>query len=119
MADRRKGLRLMLRTEDVAFRVSAQPEPKLKDLKTRTQKVDVESGLPMWSTELTAQMPNGAQVITVTTVGHVAPSVSIGELVDPVDLEALPWNNTDANGQVRSGIAFKASDLRALVPAGV
>jgi len=38
-------------------------------------------------------MPNSARVLTVTTVSPAKPSVSIGELVDPVDLEALPWTN--------------------------
>jgi hypothetical protein len=119
MADRRKGLRLVLDVPRIAyaFEVSAKPEPKLKDLRTREQKVDRESGLPMWSTEVTVKTENGAQVVTVTTVGHSAPSVSMGDLVEPVDLEALPWSNTDANGQVRSGVAFKATELRALVPA--
>ncbi len=117
MADRRRGLRLILNTENVSFRVSGNPEPKVRDMKTRTQKVDMESGLPMWSTELTAQTGNGAQVILVTTVGQVKPSVSIGEVVDPVELEALPWTNTDANGQVRSGVAFKATELRSVLSA--
>ena len=100
-----------------AWEVSANPEPKLENFKTRTQKVDRETQLPMWSTELTAKTRTGAQVISVTTVGHAAPSVSLGELVEPVELEALPWNNTDANGQYRSGTAFKAAELRAMVPA--
>lgn len=119
MADRRKGLRLVLDQARIAFayEVSARPEAKLKDLRTREQKVDRESGLPMWSTELTVKTENGAQVISVTTVGQSAPVVSLGELVEPVDLEALPWTNTDANGQTRSGVAFKATELRALVPA--
>ena len=119
MADRRKGLRLVLDVPKIAyaFEVSANPEPKLRDLKTREQKVDRDSGLPMWSTELTVKTTNGAQVILVTTVSHAKPSVSLGEMVEPVDLEALPWTNTDANGQVRSGVAFKATELRAMVPA--
>ena len=80
--------------------------------------VDRFTGLPMWSTELTVKTAeNGAQVITVTTVGQTAPQVSLGDLVEPVDLEALPWTNTDATGQTRSGVAFKATELRALVPA--
>ena len=119
MADRRKGMPLILNMEKIAWavEVSMRPEPKLKDLRTREQKVDRDSGLPMWSTEVTVKTENGAQVITVTTLGQSAPPVSMGDLVEPVDLEALPWSNTDANGQVRSGVAFKATELRALVAA--
>lgn len=117
MADRRKGLRLLLDVREVAFEVTANPEPKLEDIRTGVQKKDRETGLPMWTTELTAKTVSGAQVIAVTTLGNAKPDVSVGEMVTPVGLEALPWSNTDRQGQVRSGVAFRANELRALVSA--
>ena len=117
MADRRKGMPLILDMQKIAYavEVSTRPEPKLKDLRTREQKVDRVSQLPMWTTDVTVKTEHyGAQVISVTTVGQSAPQVSLGDLVEVVDLEALPWTNVDDKGNTRSGVAFKATELRPL-----
>ena len=36
-----------------------------------------------------------------------------------VDLEALPWTNKTSEGEMRSGIAFRAADIKALSSVGV
>jgi hypothetical protein len=94
--------------------------PKVADRKSGAQKVDPRSGLPMWTTELTAISASGARVMQVTTASQFAPEIAVGEFVVPVGLEALPWENVDREGKTRSGIAYRATELRpASVPAGV
>jgi hypothetical protein len=39
--------------------------------------------------------------------------------VQPVGLEALPWNSQGQDGQWRSGTAFRASELRPLTVTSV
>ena len=68
MADRRRGMPLILDMQKIAYavEVSTRPEPKLKDLRTREQKVDRVSQLPMWTTDVTVKTEHyGAQVISV------------------------------------------------------
>ena len=113
------SMRLMIRTDDIQFLVTCNAAPKVADRKTNAQKIDGQSGLPMWTTELTALGAKGASVIQVTTVSTTAPAVSMGETVVPMDLEALPWSNKDRDGEVRTGIAFRASALQSLTPAAV
>ena len=115
MAQQRKNvMRLFLDVSKARYMVTCNPEPKVADLKTGVQKVDRESNLPMWTTELLALAHSGgASVIQVTTVGQVPPQLSIGEPVVPEDLEALPWSNRGGDGETRMGIAFRASALRA------
>src|SRR4051794_4083168 len=92
MAQQRKNvMRLWLDVSKARFMVTCNPEPKIADLKSGAQKIEQESGLPMWSTELTALTGRGASVIQVTTVSQSVPVVSVGEIVVPEDLEALPW----------------------------
>ena len=96
------------------FLGTRNPQPKIADRKTGTQKVDRGSNLPMWVTELTAISANGARVMQVTTAAATAPAVAVGEFVIPVGLEALPWSNEDSDGRVRFGIAYRAQELRSV-----
>jgi hypothetical protein len=114
------SLKIYVDTSKHTYTVSQRPAPKVGDRKSGAQKIDQASGLPMWTTELTALAhTGGASVIQVTTTGQMPPQVSIGEAVVPDDLEALPWSNRGGDGETRTGIAYRASALRALVPAGV
>ena len=110
-------MRIFVDVTKQQFMVTRGAVPKVADRKTGVQKVDQASNLPMWTTELTALTPNGASVLQVTTASAVAPAVSVGQTVVPEDLEALPWSNKDRDGEMRMGIAFRASALRALTPA--
>src|SRR5258707_14166765 len=107
-------MRLFLDVSKARYMVTCNPEPKVADLKTGVQKVDHESNLPMWTTELTALTGKGASVIQVTTVSPSIPVVSVGEIVVPEGLEAMPWENKDREGQMRTGIAYRATALRVL-----
>jgi hypothetical protein len=48
----------------------------------------------------------GAEVITVTVAGN-PPKVSVGQDVQTVELEAIPWVQ-----EKRNGTAFRAKDVR-------
>jgi hypothetical protein len=110
----KNAMRLYLDVTKARYMVTCNPEPKLADLKTRTQKRERDTELPMWSTELTALTPNGASVIQVTTVSESIPTVAVGEIVVPEGLEALPWTNEDRDGKLRTGVAYRASGLKVL-----
>ena len=87
--------------------------PKL-DEKTRAQKLDRETGWPMWTAPIygrgRAANRKWSAVFDVTVVSETRPLGEEGDQVVPVDLEALPWVN-EQNGRTRNGVAFKASGL--------
>ena len=105
--------RLMLDTTNVIFEMADDVAPKVDD-KTNAQKMDRETGLPMW----TAPMFGRGRAIgkkwsaqfDVTIVAAEKPAAEDGDQVLPLDLEALPWVS-DQNGKTRNGVAFKASGL--------
>jgi hypothetical protein len=105
--------RLLLKTEDTIFEMADDILPK-RDEKTGTQKLDRETGLPMW----TAPMFGRGRAIgkkwsasfDVTVVSAEKPAAEDGDQVVPIDLEALPWVS-EQNGKTRNGVAFKASGL--------
>jgi integrase len=78
--------------------------PKL-DEKTRAQKVDRESGLPMWTVSLygrgRAAGKRWRAVFNVTVVSTEKPLAEEGEQVVPLYLEALPWVS-EQNGKARN-----------------
>jgi hypothetical protein len=107
--------RLRLNTENVQFSVTRNAEVKTDQ--TGKQKFDKDSGLPMWSLEVMAQEEKGGSILNVTVVNEVKPTATVGQIVALIDLEALPWANS-REGNLRSGVAFRASDAKVLVPAG-
>jgi hypothetical protein len=107
--------RLLLDTSRVSYEVAVNPVPKLDQ--NRVQKLDRESKVPMWSVQLYALAEGSAEVLNVTVVSPDMPAVAVRQPVIPVDLEALPWVN-DREGKVRSGVAFRAADLRPIDTAG-
>jgi len=50
----------------------------------------------------------GGEVLSISVAG-IVPSVTVGQTVKPVGLEAIPWNN---NG--KHGVAFRAVELKAV-----
>src|SRR5438552_2847067 len=66
-----------------------------------------KDGLPMWETQVQFLDEAGATVAMVRTAGE-RPTVTVGTIVTPVGLEAIPWNTN--NG--RSGVSFRATELR-------
>ena len=105
--------RLMLDTTNVIFELSDDVTPKI-DEKTKAQKLDRESGLPMWTAPVygrgraAGRMWNA--VFDVTVVSESRPAAEEGDQVVPIDLEALPWVS-EQNGKSRNGVAFKATGL--------
>jgi len=102
-------MRLTVDTSNVAFTVTKNPEEK--NDQNGKQKFDRE-GQPMWTTQVMALDGTGGEVLAVSVAG-IKPSVTVGQLVKPVGLEAIPWNN---NG--KHGVAFRAVELKPVAPAG-
>jgi hypothetical protein len=101
-------MRLVVDTSKVTFTVTKNPEPKTDQQgQQRFRKnPDGSRGEPMWATQVMALDETGGEVISVTVAG-AKPEATVGQMVAPVGLEAIPWAT---NG--RSGIAYRASDLR-------
>lgn len=98
-------MRLYVDTSKVMFSVSLNPEPK--NDQNGQQKHRKDDGAPMWVTQVTAlDEQTGAEVLNITTAGQ-KPSVSVGQPVVPVALEAIPWAT---NG--RHGVAYRATELQ-------
>ena len=87
-------------------------EPVEKKDENGKQKTERNTGRPMWSTQVFVLDQDGGEVIAVTTAGE-KPNVKVGALVSPVQLEIIPWAQV-RNGNLRSGVAFRATEL--LVP---
>jgi hypothetical protein len=60
----------------------------------------------MWATQVMALDETGGEVLSITVAG-IQPSITVGQIVKPVGLEAIPWNN---NG--KHGVAFRAVELK-------
>jgi hypothetical protein len=105
--------RLMLDTTNVIFEMADDIVPKIDD-KTNAQKLDRETGLPMWVAPLfgrgraAGRKWNGK--LNVTIVSAAKPTAEDGDRVIPIDLEALPWVS-EQNGKTRNGVAYKANGL--------
>jgi hypothetical protein len=63
-------------------------------------------GAPMWQTQVQALDEDGATVLMVTTAGE-KPTVTVGQLVEPFGLEAIPWNTNGKNGVVYRALELK------------
>jgi hypothetical protein len=98
-------MRLMIDTSQVTFTVGREAQPKTDQ--NGVQRVERNTNIPMWSVQLVAMDNGGAEVITVTVAASQPPKVSIGSLVTPSELQAIPWAQ---NG--RNGVAFRATDIK-------
>ena len=96
-------MRLSIDTSGVQCQVTKNPEQKLDQ--NGKQKIDRE-GRPMWTTQVMALDETGGEVLAISVAGAL-PQVTVGQVVKPVGLEAIPWNN---NG--KHGVAFRASELK-------
>ncbi len=99
-------MRLMLDTSQVSFLVTKAPEPR-RDYGKTEQKVERETGRPVWVLEVLAQEPDGGQVIRVSVAGD-QPRVTQGQPVRIEGLEAIPWVQHEKKS---SGVAFRASSV--------
>lgn len=87
------------------FAVTKAPEPKVDQ--NGVQRVEKETGHPIWSTELVCTDDSGGEIIRINTAGK-APDVEVGDPVEVINLVAIPWHSKE-----RQGIAWKADDVRA------
>jgi hypothetical protein len=108
--------RLILETSNVIFEMADDIMPKLDE--KGAQKIDRESGLPMWTAPMfgrgRAVGRKWSGQLNVTIVSAEKPIAEDGDRVIPVDLEALPWVS-EQNGKTRNGVAYKASALDVVV----
>ena len=117
--------RHMLDNTNVIYEVSEEAEPKL-DL-NRTQRIDKESGLPMWTVALYARGRAAGKkwnaVMNVTVCSAEKPDAAEGEQVIPVELEAMFWaRERKDRGETRFdyGTTYKCAGLVLVnVPDGV
>jgi hypothetical protein len=56
----------------------------------------------------------GSQVLDVAVPAPTVPELTFREVVDVVDLEIIPWAQKGRDGEVRSGVAFRAKEIRPL-----
>jgi hypothetical protein len=100
-------MRLLIDTSKVSFTVSRDPQAKMEQGNQPAQKRDRNTGFPLWSVQLVAMEADGAEVINVTVAGEQPPKVNAGQLVTPVELQAIPWAQNGKNGT-----AFRATELK-------
>ncbi|HVX70410.1 MAG TPA: hypothetical protein VHA79_12055 [Mycobacteriales bacterium] len=98
-------MRLKIDVRGVQFFCTRAPEPRT-DRDSGAPRIDRETGQPLWSVQLAALDATGGEVLSVTVAGQ--PGVNVGSPVEVADLVAIPWSQGD-----RSGVAYRASSLRA------
>jgi hypothetical protein len=96
-------MRLIVDISNVQFQVTSNPKEKTDQ--TGKQKFN-PAGLPMWTTQVLAQDGENGEVLQVSVSG-AKPTVTVGQGVRPLGLEAIPWNN---NG--KHGVAFRATEIK-------
>ncbi len=102
--ERESLMKLYVDTNGKQVTVTKDPTEKLEQ--NGRQKVERNTGRPMWSTQVFVLDDDGGEVITVTTAGE-KPNVKVGQSVAMSKLEALPWAT---NG--RNGVAFRAEEIK-------
>ncbi|WP_327586405.1 hypothetical protein OHA25_04900 [Nonomuraea sp. NBC_00507] len=105
-------MRLKLDTSGVAFTASQEPQPKNdSEGRQRMEKINgKETGRALWTVQVVAMAPDGAEVIRVTVAGD-KPRVGPGMPVHFIGLEAIPW----VQGE-RNGTAFRAEQITPAQP---
>jgi len=97
-------VKLYVDTAGKQMTVSKDPEPKVDQ--NGHQRSEKGTGRLMWSTQVIVLDETGGEVITITTAGE-KPAVTVGQLIQVEQLEAIPWANKG-----RSGVAFRAASLK-------
>jgi hypothetical protein len=105
-------MRYMLKTEGTEFEVSKAPVAKTAP--NGVQKVDAFTGWPVWSVQLTTwtNEADGSDVLVVSVASPTVPPLTWRQPVEVADLEMIPWSQKGRDGDVRSGVAFRAKEIR-------
>lgn len=89
------------------------PRPRLVSKDTGEVKVD-KQGRTVYTVGLSAADESGrVELVNVNVSGE--PAVSIGQVVEPVELVGFLWEQT-RNGELRWGISYRAASID-LIPA--
>ena len=107
-------MRYLLKTEGIEFEVSKRPMPKTAQ--NGVQKVDATTNWPVWTVEVTGftNEDDGSTVIPVNVPSPTVPALQWREPVEVVELEMIPWSQKGRDGDIRSGVAFRAREIRPL-----
>ena len=97
-------MRLLVDTTGKTFTVTKDVAEK-QDQNGR-QKVDRNTQEPLWTVQVMALDETGGEMLNVTLAGNAAPKVNVGAVVNPVELEAIPWATNGKNG-----VAYRAKSL--------
>ena len=100
-------MKIYVDTTGKQLTASKDPEPKTDQ--NGKQRNERDTGRPLWSTQVFVMDETGGEVISVTTAGE-KPNVRQGQLVQLVQLEAVPWS-MEQNGKARSGVSFRADGI--------
>jgi hypothetical protein len=105
-------MRYTLKTDGIDFEVSKAPVPKTEP--NGVQKIDAATKLPVWSVQLTGwtNEDEGNHVLLVNVPSATMPALRWREPVEVVDLEMIPWSQKGRDGEIRSGVAFRAKEIR-------
>ncbi len=108
-------MRYMLKTDGIEFEISKAPVAKTAP--NGVQKVDAATGWPVWAVQLTTwtNEDEGSDVLVVNVASPTVPQLRWREPVEVLDLEMIPWSQKGRDGDIRSGVAFRAKEIR---PAG-
>ncbi len=101
-------MKIYVDTTGKQLTASKKPEPKTDQ--NGRQRNEKDTGRPMWVTQVFVLDETGGEVIQVTTAGET-PNVTQGQLVSVVGLEAVPWS-METNGKARSGVSFRATEIK-------
>ena len=108
LGDQEDVVKIYVDTTGKQVTVSRDPEPKLDQ--NGRQRIEKESGRPLNQTQVMVMDESGGEVLMVTTAGE-KPNVRQGQLVQLVQLEAIPWS-METNGKARSGVSFRAVEIK-------
>ena len=102
-------MKLRIDKSKVSFTVTKETQNKTDN--EGRQRADRTTGELLFTVQVMALDDTGGEMLTVTVAGQ-PPKVSVGQTVDPVELEAIPWAQ---NG--RNGVAYRAKELKPLTAA--
>jgi hypothetical protein len=90
------------------------PRPKLVSMETGEVKQD-KDGNTVFTVGLSAADNTTGRVELVNVAVSGDPGVSVGQVVQPLGLTAIPWEQR-RGGELRWGLAFRASQIVPAVP---
>ena len=101
-------------TTRFTFVCVSPPRPKLVSMETGEVKQDKEGNTVFTVGLSAADVETGrVELMNVSISGD--PGVSVGQVVQPLGLTAIPWEQR-RGGELRWGIAFRASSIHPAAP---